>query len=317
MKITILDNATLGADISTEQIKVFGKIEYFDVTKPEETKGRIANSEIVITNKVVIGENELNAAKSLKLICVAATGTNNIDFEAAAKHHVAVTNVKGYSTESVAQTVISYMLIFSSSTRKFSDFSLSGKWQKSPIFTNLDFPFFELKGKTLGIIGYGSIAKRVEELAQAFGMKILIAESLQKKEKLQNRTALPELLKSSDFVSVHTPLTPKTKNLISREELQMMKPTAFIINTARGGIINESDLRKALDNKSIAGAGVDVLSEEPPQNGNPLLVARNIILTPHIAWTSGESRARLIQGITNNIQTYVDGNIASIDLCKK
>ena len=315
MKITFLDSSTLGSDLSFREIEKFGSVVKYETTFPSELVKRITDSEIVITNKVVLGENEMKSAKNLKLICVAATGINNIDTEAAKKYNIAVANVKGYSTESVAQTVLAYMLQLSSSTSKFNEYTASGEWQMSNVFTSLKYPFFELNGKVLGIIGYGAIGKRVAEIAKVFGMRIIIAESMVANIKKIDRIHIDELLKKSDFVSIHTPLTSHTKNLITSEELKKMKPTAFLLNTARGGIVNESDLRKGLETNVIAGAGFDVLSHEPPSNGNPLINAPNIILTPHIAWTSKESRERLMQGITDNIRTYSYGNVEHIDLC--
>jgi glycerate dehydrogenase len=315
MNITILDADTLGSDVSLSAIENFGTIEKYGTTLPEQTKNRIGNSEIIITNKVVIGQKEMAAAKNLKMICVAATGYNNIDLKAACKAGITVANVKGYSTESVAQTVMAYILTFSTNTEKFADYTASGQWQKSEIFTCLKFPFFELKGKKLGIFGYGTIGNRVAKIAKVFGMELLIAESKRPKSESLLRFPPEKVLSDSDFISIHTPLTPETKNMITAAELNQMKASAFLINTARGGIVNEADLARALETGTIAGAAFDVLSQEPPKDENPLIGAPNMILTPHIAWTSKESRERLIKGIAENIQTFVDGKAKSINLC--
>lgn len=316
MKICILDADTLGHDLNLDRIKAFGSVEKYSSTLPEQTATRIQKAEVVISNKVVLGSKEMQSAENLKLICVAATGYNNVDLASAKALGIAVTNVKGYSTESVVQTVFSYILLFVGNMPQYADYTASGKWQQSNIFTHLGFPFSELSGKTMGIIGYGTIGKRTAEIARAFNMKVIIAESLRADADNQGRVSFETVLKESDFLSIHAPLNDETRNMIRLHELKMMKPTAFLINTARGGIVNEADLRKALEDKIIAGAGADVLSQEPPREGNPLIGAPSLVLTPHIAWTSKESRQRLLKGITENIRIYTEGHVAEIDLCR-
>lgn len=308
MNIVILDKATIGEDIDLSKIRRDNEIISYDTSSKIETAGRIANAEIIITNKVVLGKQEFDAAKNLKLVCVAATGYNNIDVEEAKKRGITVANVKGYSTESVAQTVFGYILTIMNSIIEVSKDIKNGEWQKSPIFTMLKHPFNELKGKNLGIIGYGTIGKRVAEIAYIFGMNILISESINSNKKLDpERTSFSDILKKSDILTIHTPLTDETKDLITSKELDLMKPSSILINTARGGIVNENDLYEALKNNKIRFAAVDVLTEEPPTNGNILTEAPNIFISPHTAWTSYESRKRLVEGISENIKKFSEG----------
>jgi len=317
MKAVLLDKATIGKDVSLKEIEKLCNLTSYETSNKEETLQRIENAEIIITNKVIIGKTEMQVAEKLKLICVTATGYNNIDIEEAKKRKIIVANVKGYSTESVAQTVFGYILnIMNSLTENIKD-TQNGKWQQSPVFTMLNRPFYELKGKNLGIIGYGSIGKRVAEIAKVFGMNIFISESLISKNSACSPARLPfsDVLKHADIISIHTPLTEQTKNLISEKEFKLLKKTAILINAARGGIVNEKALYDALVNNEIRFAATDVLTEEPPKNGNILFNAPNILITPHIAWTSFEARQKLISGIAENIKRFLDGKGASIDLC--
>ncbi len=314
MKITILDGATLGKDVKLDVIKKFGTVTFYETTKRNETVERIANADVIITNKVIIDYPEFEAAKNLKLICVAATGYNNINVCLAKKYNTVVCNVKAYSTESVAQHVFAYILAFSNSIIPFHNYIKSNYWQNSQIFTCLDFPFFELKGKNLGIIGYGTIGKRVAEIAKAFGMNILISKRKNDTSENNERLNFVDVLKESDFLTIHCPLNQDTENLITIEELKMMKKSAFLLNIARGGIVNEQDLYIALNQNIISGAAVDVLTKEPPKDGNILFNAPNIFITPHIAWTSKEARQKLVDGIAKNIQFFIDGRISDINL---
>ncbi len=315
MKAVLLDKAAIGEDVSLKSIEKQCDLTVYETTNVNKVSERIKDAEIIITNKVVIGKNEMNAAKKLKLICVAATGYNNIDINEARKWKIVVANVKGYSTESVAQTVFGYILAIMNSLADTAHDIKKGLWQKSSVFTMLNHPFYELKGKNLGIIGFGTIGKRVAEIAKAFGMKVLISESLQKQTKSFGRISFSEVLKNSDILTIHTPLTEKTKNLITSKELKLMKQSAILINAARGGIVNEQDLFNALVKKEIRFAATDVLTEEPPVNGNILFDAPNIIITPHIAWTSFEARQKLVEGIAENIRLFLSGKGKEIDLC--
>jgi glycerate dehydrogenase len=312
MKITILDGATIGSDISLSELEKLGKIDFFETTTSQQTADRITNSEIIITNKVVIDEQEFEVAKNLKLICVAATGYNNINVEAAKKHNVIIANVKGYSTESVAQHVFAHILTFSNSLLDFQTQIKQNYWQQSLTFTSLSFPISELSGKSLGIIGYGTIGKRVAQIGKIFGMNVLISNRKTNSKQESKRTDFEDVLRKSDYISIHCPLNEDTRDLITTNEFAMMKPTAILINTARGGIVNEKDLFFALKNKNIRGAIVDVITKEPPDEGNILFNAPNILLTPHIAWTSIEARQRLVKGIVENIELFLARKIVSL-----
>jgi len=315
MKAVILDKATIGNDVSLEAIKKQCNLKCYDTTSSVEVVDRIEDAEIIISNKVVIGKREMEIAKKLKLICVAATGYNNIDIEEAKKRNIIVSNVKDYSTEAVAQLVFGNILAIMNSLIEVNSEIQEGLWQKHPVFTMLNYPFIELKGKNIGIIGYGTIGKRVSEIARVFGMNILIAESLINDNKTSSRLPINELLKQSDIVTIHTPLTEKTKNLIGEIELKSMKKTAILINAARGGIVNEYALYEALVNKEIRYAATDVLTQEPPKEDNILFKAPNIIITPHIAWTSYEARKKLVAGINENINLFLSGKAEEINLC--
>lgn len=282
--------------------------EYFvcyDYTSPEEVEARIAGAEIVITNKVVLNRIHFESNPQLGLVCVAATGTNNVDMDAAGEFGISVMNVTGYATPSVVQHV--FALITALNTRLF-DYRASlaaGEWQKSASFCLLDHPITELSGKTLGIIGYGELGKGVETVARAFGMQVLIAQRPGGSAET-GRIPLQELLSRADIVSLHVPLAENTRDLIGAEELNLMKNDALLINTARGGIVDETALVEALKSGTIGGAGFDVLSVEPPVEGNPLLEEGipNLVVTPHIAWASRESRQRLLDGVARNIDVW-------------
>jgi len=305
MKIIILDGSTIGADMDLSGIKKYGNITFYEKTAPEQTADRIKTADIVISNKVVIDKKELDTTQNLKLICVAATGYNNINIDEANKKDIVVANVKGYSTESVAQQAFAYILSFYNSTFEYQSDIKSNLWQQLPVFTTLKHKIFELSGKTMGIIGYGAIGKRVGEIAKVFGMKILIAKIPGRIYNDINHTELDFVLKNSDIISIHSPLSNLTKNLISKNELEMMKQDAILVNYARGGIVNEQDLFEILKQNKIKGAIVDVLSTEPPSNGNILFNAPNIFITPHTAWASVEARKRLVAGIVKNIELFL------------
>ncbi len=316
MKIVLLDTFTIGTDVDLTSLEAQGELICYDTTEPEETIERIKDAEIVITNKVVIDKKEFDAAKNLKLICVAATGYNNINIKEVNKRNVVVTNVKGYSTNSVAQQVFAYILAFYNSTFEYQQEIKAHKWEQSRIFTILDHRINELSGKNLGIIGYGAIGKRVAEIAKVFGMNILLAKIPGKNYIDNEHKNLDFVLENSDIVTIHAPLNENTKNLISANELNLMKKSAILVNYARGGIVNEQDLCNALKNKQIRGAIVDVLTKEPPTDGNILFDAPNIFITPHIAWTSVEARQILLKGIVENIELFKKGEIEKIRIVK-
>ena len=315
LEIVILDSLTLGTDIDLSIFDKYGKTTIYKTTSDKESQNRIRNADIVITNKVKIGKNELDTASNLKLICVAATGYNNIDIEASKRKGLAVVNVKNYSTTAVAQNTFSLILALENSLVSYISETRSGKWSESPIFTMINYPIFELNGKKLGILGYGAIGQRVAEIGKAFGMEVLIG----KRPNFcytddESRVDFEQLLADSDIISIHTPLSEDTQNLFSLPQLEKMKSSAVLINTARGGIINEDDLYIALKNGIIRAAAIDVVGSEPIDEGCKLLELDNILITPHIAWASYESRMRLIEGIINNIEKFLTGTIDEINL---
>ena len=266
-------------------------------------------ADVVVTNKIRLDREVLLAAERLKLVCVAATGTNNVDLDAARERNITVCNVRAYATASVVEHVFTLILNLVRNFQKYHDAVNHGKWQSADGFCLLDYPLRELSGQTLGVIGYGELGKAVTATARAFGMHTLIAQRPGTPPD-PARVPLERLLAESGIISVHCPLTDTTRNLIDREELALMRRDAILINTARGGIINETALAEALRNGSIAGAGIDVLSEEPPHNGNPLLdpSLQNLIVTPHIAWAGINARQTLVNEIAANIRAFLAGS---------
>ena len=309
MNITVLDAATL-ANTSLDALAQLGKLTCYDLTAQEQVVERCQDADIVISNKVVIDQHAMSKLPNLKLICVAATGTNNIDLIAAKEHSIAVTNVAGYSTPSVVQHTFTLITNLLGNTHRYINDCQQGLWQQSPMFCRLDYSFKEIAGKTLAIIGYGSLGKAVADVARAFGANVIISERKGHAPR-EGRVSFNDALTTADIISVHYPLTDETRNQIAAAELSMMKPSAIIINTARGGIINEADLADALANNVIAGAGVDVLSKEPAEQSNPLAQYKgaNLLLTPHIAWASQESIVRLVNEIALNIQAFNQGEM--------
>jgi len=307
MNITVLDAATL-ANTSLDALAQLGKLTCYDLTAKEQVVERCQDADIVISNKVVIDQHAMSKLTNLKLICVAATGTNNIDLSAAKEHNIAVTNVAGYSTPSVVQHTFTLITNLLGNTHRYINDCQQGLWQQSPMFCRLDYSFNEIAGKTLAIVGYGSLGKAVADVARAFGANVIISERKGQTPR-EGRVSFNDALTTADIISVHCPLTDETRNQIAAAELSMMKPSAIIINTARGGIINEADLADALANNVIAGAGVDVLSKEPAEQENPLALYKgeNLLLTPHIAWASQESIVRLVNEIALNIQAFNQG----------
>ncbi|HHJ81063.1 MAG TPA: D-2-hydroxyacid dehydrogenase, partial [Candidatus Tenderia electrophaga] len=274
---------------------------------------RIASSEILISNKVIIDQHAMQSAPQLKLICVAATGTNNVDIGAAQRHNIRVCNVRGYATPSVSQHVFAMLLSLSIHLGKYRRAVMQGAWQQSQHFCLLDYPIEELSGKTLGIIGYGELGQAVANIATAFDMQVLISEH-RDKEPRPGRVSFEQVLAEADAISLHCPLTTATQGLIGAAEIAQMKPGAILINTARGGIVNEQALADALRDGYLGGAGVDVLSQEPPLTSNPLLAGDipNLIITPHIAWASRASRQRLLDQISANISAFLAGTPRNI-----
>lgn len=310
MKIVLLDASTLGNLPEINRFGEYGELVTYAITHPEETKDRVKDADIVITNKVVINEAVMKEAAKLKLICVAATGTNNVDLAYAEKVGIAVKNVKGYSTMSVAQHTFAMLFHLMNHLAYYDNYVKSGSYSQSPVFTNLDREFVQLEGKVFGIIGLGAIGQKVASLAVAFGAKVIYySTSGQNTAQPYPAVSLEELLHKSDIVSIHAPLNEKTKGLIRYKELQMMKKKAILLNVGRGGIINEPELAKALDEELIGAAGIDVFEQEPVDMNNPLLKIKNkekLILTPHIAWASKEARVVLIDGVCKNIKSFIE-----------
>ncbi|NPA15766.1 MAG: D-2-hydroxyacid dehydrogenase [Deferribacteres bacterium] len=309
-KIVLLDAKTLG-DVDLSPLKRLGEVVIYPTTRYEETADRIKDAEVVITNKVVIDRKLMEKSPSLKLICVAATGTNNIDLKAAQELGIAVTNVAGYSTKSVAQHTFAMLFYLLENLRYYDDYVKSSNYSKSDIFTHLDKPFYEISGKRWGIIGLGTIGKEVAKIATAFGCEVVYySTSGIKRSEPYPRVGLDLLLATSNIVSIHAPLTERTKNLITYEKLKLMKKEAILLNLGRGGIVNEKDLAEALDQGLIRGAALDVLEREPIEPDNPLLKIRDrnrLLITPHIAWTSTEARKRLVREIYENIKAFFEG----------
>ena len=311
MKIVVLDGYPLNpGDVSWKQVEQLGEVVVFDRTSPAQIVPRAAGADIVLTNKVPLDGGTLKQLPDLKYIGVMATGFNIIDLRVASEQGIVVTNVPTYSTRSVAQFTFALILELCHHVQYHSDSARGGRWASVSDFSYWDFPLMELAGKTFGIVGFGTIGRRAGELALAFGMKVL-ASSRSRKDGLENAASswadTDDIFRQSDIVSLHCPLTPETAGLVNRKRLDTMKPTALLINTSRGGLVVEEDLAEALNNGRIAGAGLDVLSEEPPRMDNPLLHASNCLVTPHIAWATHEARSRLMGTVARNIMQFIAG----------
>ena len=308
MKIVILDALTFG-ETSLEGFDRFGDVDVHQTTSADETLERIRHADVIVTNKVVITGAMMAECPSLKLICVAATGMNNVDLDAAAKRRISVKNVAGYSTDSVIQHTFSMLFYLMGHSKYYDGYVKSGEWQRSPIFTNVSQPFFELKGKVWGIIGLGEIGRGVAKIAEAFGADVLYySTSGANSTRDFQRVELGALLENSDIVTIHAPLNDATKDLIGLSELMQMKQGSILLNLGRGGIINEADLARVIDAREIY-VGLDVLEKEPMTDPHPLMQVRNqdrLYITPHIAWTSVEARDRLIASIIGNINDFVN-----------
>ena len=309
MKAVFLDCESLDKnDLDFSALReVFTDLELYPSTLDTQVLERVQHADVVITNKVVLDAETLKQCVSLKLILISATGTNNVDLAQAKAQGITVCNCQGYGTSAVAQHTLMLMLTLATSVIQYDHAVKQGEWNKSPIFCLLDFPIVELAGKTLGILGYGELGQAVAKLAEAFGMKIIVGALPNRST--GNRVALSELLPQVDFLSLHCPLTEETRDLIDNKAIEKMKPSAFLINCARGGIVNEHDLATALRTGKIAGAATDVLSVEPPKEGNVLLANNipNLIITPHSAWGSVDARQRIVQQLTENASAFQQG----------
>lgn len=310
MKTVILDGYTADpSSLSWKPLEEIGTLTVYERTKPEETIERAKDAEIVLTNKVLIKRQEISQLPKLKYIGVLATGYNVVDLEAAREHGIIVTNVPAYSTESVAQMVFSHLLTVTNRTEHYAIQNREGKWTASPDFSYWDTQLTELAGKTFGIVGLGNIGQRVAAIANAFGMSV-VAYTSKKTEELPpyiGKRSMDQLLAESDVLSLHCPLMPDTKHLINRQTLQQMKPSAILINTGRGPLINDQDVADALNENRLRAFCADVLTDEPPKADNPLLKCENAYITPHIAWASCEARVRLVDVAINNVRAFIQG----------
>ena len=309
MKIVILDGFTANpGDLSWKGLEELGTLTVYDRTRPEETVARAADAEIILTNKVIISREVMAQLPQLKYIGVLATGYNVVDIEAAHEHDIIVTNVPAYSTESVAQMVFAHLLTVTNRTEHYALQNRQGRWTKNPDFCYWDFSHMELAGKTFGIVGLGNIGRRVAEIALAFGMQVkaLTSKSANALPAGIEKADLEELLASSDIISLHCPLTDSTRHLINRETLSLMRPSAILINTGRGPLVDDQAVAYALAEGQLAAFCADVLTEEPPKADNPLLSQPNAFITPHIAWATEEARSRLLQVAISNVQAFLN-----------
>lgn len=306
MKIVILDALTYG-DTSLAGFEPLGEVTVYQTTTHEETAERVHDAEVIVTNKVVINDSVMECTPNLKLICVAATGTNNIDHDAAARRGIAVKNVAGYSTDAVVQHTFSMLFYLMGHSRYYDEYVKSGSWQREAVFAHIGPSFSELRDKTWGIIGLGEIGRGVANVAKAFGANICYYSTSGKNDNGEyDKTTLSRLIENSDIISIHAPLNASTENLISHSELLQMKDGAVLLNLGRGGIVDEDALSVIIDVKPIF-VGLDVLAKEPMKPSHPLLSIKHperLYITPHIAWTSREARERLIAATIENIEKF-------------
>lgn len=315
-KIVFLDSETLGNDIDLTKLNKLGAVTIYHQTKKEEIKNRIQDANVVITNKHYLGEKELKDALQLKLICVTATGVNNIDLEYCKKANITVCNVKGYSTNAVAQHTFALLLDLYNKNHYYHEYIDSGNYSTSSMFTHLGHTFHELANKTWGIVGMGDIGRKVATIATAFDCQVqYYSTSGKNNQQAFQQVDFDTLLKTSDIISIHAPLNKRTENLFNKEALAKMKSTAYLINVGRGKIVNENDLAEAIKNHQIAGAGLDVFEHEPFNHNNPLLSikdATKLIMTPHIAWAPIETRNRVIDEVCLNIEGFKTNKLRNV-----
>ena len=310
MKTVILDSETVcrNNDVSLDGITSQCNCEIFGYTPNDEVAKKIGDADAVICNKCLITEEVFDKCPNLKYVGLFATGYNNVDLEAASKHNAVVCNVPSYSTDSVAQHTFALILNHFNKIREYADTVDKGDWVNYKLFTYFYMPTYELKGMTIGIIGYGDIGKRVAEIADVFGMNVITyTRSPQKVTAPAKAVSLDVLLKTSDVVTMHCPLNEGTEKMINKNTLALMKPTAYFVNTARGGVVNEKDLADALNNGTIAGAGIDALTFEPMREDCPLRNAKNATIPPHIAWAPKQTRERLLKVVSENLKKWIDG----------
>lgn len=312
MKITILDGYGMNpGDMSWAPLEELGDLTVYDRIAPEQVLERAAGSEALLTNKTVLTAETLRALPQLKYVGVLATGYNVVDIDAARELGIVVTNIPAYSTDSVVQMVFAHLLAITNRVEHYTDENRRGRWSTNPDFCYWDTPLHELSGKTFGIVGLGNIGMAVSRVARAFGMKVK-AYTSKRIEELPDgvsKTGLDELFATSDVVSLHCPLTESTRHLVNADRLTQMKPSAILINTGRGPLVDEKALAEALDSGRIHAAGLDVLSSEPPAADNPLLTARNCFITPHLGWATKEARERLLRIAADNLRGFITGDV--------
>lgn len=318
MNIVILDGYALNpGDLSYDCLLQFGTLKVYDRTASEQVIERAKDADVILTNKVVLGEKEFSQLPQLKYVGVQATGYNVVDVQAASRYGITVTNIPAYSTDSVAQMVMAHLLNITQRVAYYAQQNSAGRWSMNSDFCYWDTPLIELAGKQMGIVGFGRTGSAVARLAQAFGMGVSTYTSKQQCElpKGVKKVSLDELFATSDVVSLHCPLVPATRRLVNAERLALMKPTAILVNTARGPIVDEQALADALNKGTLYAAGIDVMCEEPPLVDSPLMKARNCFVTPHIAWATVEARTRLLNICEANLRAFIEGhpqNVVSV-----
>ena len=313
MRIVVIDGYTLNpGDLSWKELNTYGDVAMYDRTLAEQITERCKNAEIILTNKVPVSAATIEAAKNLKLICVTATGFNIVDVEAASKRKIQVCNVPAYGTSSVAQHTFALILELANRVGINSSAVRDGEWERSSDFCFSKGSITELQGKTMGIIGLGKIGTQVANLASAFEMRVIYYSQTKKKDNRATYANLDDVFSQSDILSLHCPLTRDNNQFVNRNLLSKMKPSAWIINTSRGQLINEKDLADALNTDQLAAAAVDVVSVEPPPAVNPLLRAKNCVVTPHTAWMSREARQRILSVTMQNIDCYLKGKAQNL-----
>ncbi len=312
MKITVLDGYCMNpGDLTWDALRQFGEVQVFDRTPPDDVAARAAGAAIVLTNKTPMRADVFRRLPDLKYIGVLATGYDVIDIGAAREHGVVVTNVPTYASASVAQFVFALLLELCHNVRMHSDAVRGGEWRRSPDWSFWKTPLMELAGKTMGIVGFGRIGRQTGKIADALGMRVLAYDTMRGPDPEWQDfrwTSLEDLLRESDVVSLNLPLMPETRGVINRNTLSLMKPSGFLINTSRGPLVVDHDLPDALNSGRLGGAGLDVLSVEPPAEDNPLLTARNCLVTPHMAWATREARSRLMDMVVENVRCFLAGN---------
>lgn len=307
-KIVVLDSYTLtGEDLTWEELKKIADVTVYDRTKPEDTVARCTGADMVLTNKVIIDDTIMEQLPQMKYIGILATGMNVVDLEAAARRGIAVTNIPAYSTASVAQMVFAHLLNITQRVDHYSNQVHEGKWGANADFSMRDTPLIELAGKTIGLVGLGNTGMATAQIANAFGMRVIAVTSKSELPGWIESVSKEEMFKRADVVSLHCPLVPDTEKIINAQTLGLMKKTAIVINCGRGGLVDEDALADALKRGEIMAAGIDVMRQEPPRDGSPLIGCKNCYVTPHIAWATKEARERLMEIAVKNCKAFIVG----------